>query len=57
MLLLGTVGGDEIAAVGRAVKGDFAFDAAADGADFFGFGGAETFRLALLTDWTGHEIP
>ena len=45
--------GDEVGAVGRAVEGDFALGAAADGADGFGLGRAEAAGLAFLTDRTG----
>ena len=55
VLLLITMGGDEIAAVGRAVNGEFALGAAAHGADFFRFGRTEAPRLALIADWTKHE--
>jgi len=51
------VGGEEIGAVGRAVESDFAFGAAADGADFFGFGRAEAFGLTFLADGTRHKRP
>ena len=55
VLLLVAMRGDEVAAVGGAVDGDFALGAAADGADFFRFGGAETARLAFVADRTEHE--
>ena len=57
VLVFVTVGGMEIAAVGRAIEGDFALGAATDGADFFGLGRAEPFGLAFLTDRTEHRIP
>jgi len=57
VLFLVAVGRDEISTVGRAVEGDFAFDAATDGADFFGLGWAKARGLAFFTDWTEHEIP
>ena len=48
---------DEIGTVGRAVERDFAFGAAAYGADFFGLGRAEARGLAFFTDRTEHGIP
>ena len=49
--------GQEIGAVGRAVESDFAFGAAADSTDFFGFCRAKAFRFAFLADWAEHAIP
>jgi len=57
VLLLVTVGGDEISAFGRAIESDFAFGAATNSADFFGLGRAKSRGLAFLTDWTEHEVP
>ena len=57
VLLFVAMRGDKVGAVGRAVEGDFAFGAAADGADGFGFGRAEAARFAFLTNWAGQEIP
>ena len=57
LLIFVAVRGDQVGAVGRAVEGDFAFGAATDGADGFGFGRAEAARFAFLTDRTGHEDP
>jgi hypothetical protein len=51
------VRGDEIRAVGRATDGDFAFRAAADGADFFALGRAVARSFALLTNRTIQAIP
>jgi hypothetical protein len=55
VLALITMSGNEVAAVWRAVDGDFALDATTDGADFLRLGRTKTTRLALLTNWTGHE--
>ena len=49
--------GKEIRAIGRAVEGDFALRAAADGADGFGLRGAKATRFAFLADRTGQEFP
>jgi hypothetical protein len=57
MLFFVAVGGKEIGAVWRAVEGDLAFRAAADGADRFSLGRAEAARFAFLTDRTGQEEP
>ena len=57
MVLLVTMGGDEISAFGRAIESDFALGAAANSADFFGLGRTEARGLAFLTDWTEHEVP
>jgi len=57
VLFLVTMGRDQVGAVGRAVEGDFAFGAATDGADGFGFGRTEAAGLAFLTDRTGHGDP
>ena len=46
---------DQVAAIDRAVDDDFALFAATDGADFFTFGGTESFRFALFADWAGHD--
>jgi hypothetical protein len=54
MLVFVAVGGNQVIAVNRAIDGDFAFAAAADGADFFAFGGAEPFWFSLFTDGAGH---
>lgn len=53
MVFLVAVRGEKIGAIGRAIERDFAFRAAADGADFFSFGRAKAFGLAFLTNWTG----
>jgi hypothetical protein len=55
MLVFVAVGREEIGAVRRTVDGDFTFCAAADGADFFGFGRTEACGFAFLADWTSHE--
>jgi hypothetical protein len=55
MFVFVAVGGDQIVTVDRTVDGDFAFAAAADGADFFAFGGAEAFWFSLFTDGAGHS--
>ena len=55
--VLVAMSGEEIAAVGRAVEGDFAFGTATDGANFFRFSGAKALRFAFLTNWTGHGFP
>ncbi|PMX05627.1 hypothetical protein, partial [Pseudomonas sp. GW460-12] len=57
VLFLVAMGGEEIAAVGRAIERDFAFGAAADGADFFGFRRAKPLGFAFLADWTEHGVP
>jgi hypothetical protein len=57
MIFFVAVSGEEIGAIRWAVERDFAFGAAAHGADFFGFGGAEAFGLAFLADGTGHGAP
>jgi len=57
LLIFVAVSGDQVGAVGRAVEGDFAFGAATDGADGFGFGRAEAAGFTFLTDRTGHEDP
>lgn len=46
--------GDEVAAIRRAVDGDFAIGAAADGANLFALGRAKTRFFALFTDRTAH---
>ena len=55
MLLLVAMSGDEVAAVGGAVDGDFALRAATDGADFFRLGRTEAAGFAFVADWTKHE--
>lgn len=57
MIFFVAVSGKEIGATGGAVERDLAFGAAADGADFFGFGGAEAFGFTFLADGTGHGAP
>jgi hypothetical protein len=57
VLLLVSMRGDEIGAVGRAVEGDFALGAAADGANGFGFGRTKAPGFAFLTDRTGQAKP
>jgi len=54
VLVLIAVRGGQVRAIRGAVDGDFAADAAADGADGFAFGGTEPIGLALFTNWTGH---
>ena len=49
--------GDEVSAVGRAVESNFAFRAATDRADGFGFGGAEAAGFAFFADRTGQKYP
>jgi hypothetical protein len=46
--------GDQVSAIDRAVDNDFALFAAADGADLFAFGGAESFSFSLFADGAGH---
>ena len=55
VLVFVTVGGDQMGAIDRAVDGDFAIDAAADGADFFAFGGTEAIRFSFFADWARHK--
>ena len=57
VLLFVAMRGDQVGAVGRAVEGDFAFGAATDGADGFGFGRAEPAGFTFLTDRTRQENP
>ena len=59
MLALIAVRGNKISAVDRAVDGHFALGATADRTYLFGFGRAESLRLAPLADWAGpgHEAP
>src|SRR5712692_7274680 len=47
---------EEIGAIGRAIDGDLAFGAAADGADFLALSGAEALCFALFTNRTGRGI-
>ena len=54
MLVFVAVSGDQIIAVDGAIDGDFAFAAAADGADFFALGGTEAFWFSPFTDGAGH---
>jgi hypothetical protein len=56
VLVFVTVRRDEIGTIGRAVDGDFALCAAANGADLFSFGGAEAGGFALFADGAGHGI-
>ena len=46
---------DEVRAIRDAINSDFALGAAADGADFFTFGGAIANGFAFFADGTGHE--
>src|SRR5438046_7603 len=57
MLALVPVRGNQISTVGRAVDGNLAFGAAADGANLLRLGGTESGSFALLTDCAGprHE--
>jgi hypothetical protein len=55
MIFFVAVSRKEIGATGGAVERDLAFGAAADGADFFGFCGAEAFGFTFLADGTGQE--
>lgn len=57
MLGLVAAPGDQMRAIGGAVDRNFAFRAAADGADFFAFGGAEPLGRALLANGTAHPGP
>ena len=57
VLLFEAMRGEEVGAVGRAVEGDLALGAAADGADGFGLGRAEAARFTFLTDRAGQEEP
>jgi len=54
VFLFVAVRGDQIGAIDRAVDGDFALFSATDGADFFAFGGTESFRFSLFADRAGH---
>jgi hypothetical protein len=56
VLVFIAVGGYEIRAVRRAIDADFAFGAAADGANLLALGGTEALGFALLADRTGHGI-
>jgi len=47
--------GNQIAAIRRAIDGQFPLGAATDGADFLGLGRAETARFAPFADWTKHQ--
>lgn len=55
VLVFVAVRGEEIAAVWRAVDGDFPVGAAADRTDLFALGGAEARFFAFLADRTAHE--
>ena len=55
VLLFVAVRGEQVAAVGGAVDGDFALRAATDGADFFRLGRTEAAGFAFVADWTKHE--
>ena len=57
VLFFVAVRGDEVGAIGRAVEGDFALGAAANGANGFGFRRTEAAGFAFLADWTGQEDP
>ena len=56
MLVFVAVGSNEVRAIGRAIDGDFAPGAAADGTNLFAFGGAEAGRFAFFTDGAEHEF-
>lgn len=55
VLLFVAVRGQQVAAVGGAVNGDFALRAATDGADFFRLGWTKAAGFAFVADWTKHE--
>jgi hypothetical protein len=57
MFVFVTVRGDKIGAAGRTVDGDLALGAAADGTNFFAFGGTIAGRLAFFADRTVQTIP
>src|SRR5258707_15438044 len=54
VLVFVAVRGDQVGAVDRAIDGDFALCAAADGADFLAFGRAKPGAFSFFADWTGH---
>jgi hypothetical protein len=54
MLVLVAMGRKQVGAIDRAVDGDFAFPAAANGADFLAFRGTKTLWFSLFTDRAGH---
>jgi hypothetical protein len=56
VLVFIAVGGQEIGAIGRAIDGDFAFGATANGADFFALGGAKAGLFTFFANRTGHRI-
>src|SRR5258708_2484993 len=56
MLRFVAMSGDEIRTAGGAGDGDFPFRAAADGADFFSLGGAESGGFSVLTTRARHGI-
>jgi hypothetical protein len=45
---------DQIGAVDRTIDRDFTLLTAADGADFFAFGGAKSLCFTVVADWAGH---
>jgi hypothetical protein len=57
MFVFVAVRGDQVSAVGRTADSDLAFGAAADGTDFFAFGGTIPRSLAFLADRTVQTIP
>jgi hypothetical protein len=57
MFVFIAVRGDQVGAVGRTADGDLALGAAADGTDFFAFGGTIPRSLAFFADRTVQTIP
>ena len=55
MLVFVAVGSEQERTVDGAVDGDFAFSAAADGTDFFAFGGAEAIGFSFAADRAEHS--
>jgi hypothetical protein len=56
MIAFVAMGGDQIGTVGWTIDGDFAFDAATDGADFFAFCRTKSRGFAFFADRTGHRV-
>src|SRR5579863_1512896 len=54
MLVFVAVRGDQVSSIDRAVDDDFTLFPAADGADFFAFGGTESLSFSFFADWAGH---
>ena len=54
MLIFVAMRGDQIGAIDGTIDGDFALFAAANGADFFAFGGTESLSFSLFAERAGH---